>query len=211
MIDLFSSLIVHPPRIYRALYPDALWRVKTTDKNVYLTFDDGPSPQTTPFILEQLEKLDAKATFFVVGENAQRYPSLIKQIREQGHSLGNHTMHHLQGIKNKKSRYLADIENESILLGTRLFRPPHGLMKPAQYHAIRKQYNIVMYDIVTKDYDGRMTSAKIERNVKRYVQPGSTIVFHDSVKAMPRLFETLPAVMQWLKQQGYGFKALPMD
>lgn len=206
--------IVKPPRLYRALYPGALWRVPQSDKEhptVYLTFDDGPSPHTTPFILEQLRSYGFKATFFVVGENAQRYPALIRAIRAEGHVIGNHTMHHTQGLKTTLGTYIDDIDNPALLLGTTLFRPPHGLMKPRQYRELKKRYRIVMFDIVTRDYDRRVTPRQIQGYISRHTRPGSIIVFHDSLKALPRLRRALPEALKWLSDNGYDSQSIPLD
>ena len=211
---LARQWVVKPPRLYRALYPHALWRVETpceAPKTVYLTFDDGPSPHTTPFILEQLRQAGFKATFFVVGQNAQRYPHLIHAIRNEGHVVGNHTMRHIQGLKTNADAYIEDVDNENLLLGTTLFRPPHGLMKPGQYSALKNKYRIVMFDIVTRDYDAAVSTHDIQRAVERNARPGSIIVIHDSLTAEPRLREALPRVLKWLIHHGYSGRSIPVD
>ena len=210
-MGLTSRLEIHPPAFYRMLYPHALWRVPTMERHVYLTFDDGPSPQVTPHILDILQRHNARATFFMVGENAFRHPELVEQVLAHGHSVGNHTMHHTQGRHTTLGQYLDDVEAEASLLNTRLFRPPHGLMRREQYKELQKQYEIVMFDIVTRDYDSRVTPQQILENVKRYTRPGSIIVFHDSLKASPRTQNALEPVLQWLKQQNYECRSLPMD
>lgn len=208
----FSKFIVHPPHLYRMLYPHALWRVNNKlSGEVYLTFDDGPNPITTPFILDCLKRYDAKATFFVVGENALRYPSLIEDIKREGHSLGNHCMHHMQGVKTSFKEYLDDIETQNNIIDSRLFRPPHGLMRPKQYNVLRKSFRIVMFDILTMDYSPSISAGQIVENVGRYVRDGSIIVFHDSMKSYDRLVEALPFTLTLLKERGYESRALPMD
>lgn len=212
-MKLLERLIIRPPRIYRAIYPRALWKVplKEGENTVFLTFDDGPEPSTTPFILDQLDRYGQKATFFVVGENALRNPGLIEEIKRRGHTLGNHTMHHTRGLRTRKRRYITDIDNETPLLGTRLFRPPHGFMRPSQYQYLKKRYHIVMFDVVTRDYDSSLAPEQVLANVKRFTRKGSIIVFHDSLKAKRHLFEVLPLTLQWLKSQGYESRGISME
>lgn len=211
---MFSRFVVHPPGLYRRLYPGALWRIKHPKQEgraVYLTFDDGPSPHTTPFILECLDKYNARATFFVVGENAERYPRLIDAIRVHGHSLGNHTMHHVQGLKTSDDCYLSDIDESSRLVNSKLFRPPHGFLRRSQYNVLRHDYRIVMFDIVTMDYDPSVPVEQMLANIRKYTRDGSIIVFHDSLKAREKVETVLPETLSWLNSEGYECRALPMD
>lgn len=203
--------IEQPGLLYRLLFPEALWRLKRHKRRVvYLTFDDGPIPEVTPWVLSLLREHGIKATFFLVGDNVRRNPQLLKQIRAEGHSVGNHTMHHLQGVKVTTMRYMRDITEADSLIDSQLFRPPHGLLRRAQAKAIKRRYNLVMYDLVTRDYSSRMTPAKVLANVRRYARNGSIIVFHDSLRAERNLRETLPAAIEWLKKEGYEFLPLPM-
>lgn len=204
-------LIEQPPYLYRLLFPEAVWRIKKRGtKAVYLTFDDGPIPETTPWILDLLDREGIKATFFMVGDNVRRHPELLEEIKRRGHSYGNHTMHHLQGIKTSNERYLADVEEAAALIDSPLFRPPHGLMKFSQARAIKRHSNIVMYDLVTRDYSHRLTAEQVLDNVKKYARQGSIIVFHDSLKARERMQKALPAAIEWLRGQGYEFLPIPM-
>lgn len=204
-------LIEQPPFLYRLLFPEAVWRIKRRGtKAVYLTFDDGPIPETTPWLLDLLDREGIKATFFMVGDNVRRHPELFEEIKRRGHSYGNHTMHHLQGIRTSKERYLADVDEAARLIDSPLFRPPHGLLKPSQARAIKKHSNIVMYDLVTRDYARSLTAEQVLDNVKRYARQGSIIVFHDSLKARERMQKALPAAIEWLRGQGYDFMAIPM-
>ncbi|MDE6370066.1 MAG: polysaccharide deacetylase family protein [Duncaniella sp.] len=203
--------IEQPPLFYRLLFPEAWWRHKRHGRKVvYLTFDDGPIPEETPWVLDLLDREGIKATFFMVGDNVRRYPHLLEEVARRGHSWGNHTMHHLQGIKESNSRYYRDITEADALIGSSLFRPPHGIIWPGQAKLIRKHYNIVMYDLVTRDYSRRIDGEQVLRNVKRYTRNGSIIVFHDSLKAHDNLRYALPRAIKWLKEQGYEFEALPM-
>lgn len=204
--------IEQPPLAYRILFPEALWRIKRHGaKVVYLTFDDGPIPEVTPWVLDLLDKYGIKATFFLVGDNVRRSPELFEEIKRRGHSYGNHTMHHLQGMKVTSLRYMRDITEADALIDSTLFRPPHGILRWAQAAAIKNHYNIVMYDLVTRDYSKKLTPERVLENVKRYVRNGSIIVFHDSLKARKNLTFALPHAIEWLKSQGYEFLPIPMD
>ena len=181
------------------------------EKAVYLTFDDGPIPEVTPWVLDRLDYHGIKATFFLVGDNVRRSPELFDQIRARGHSWGNHTMHHLQGMKVTTHRYLRDLTEADTLIGSSLFRPPHGLLRWSQAAAIKNHYNIVMYDLVTRDYSRRLTPEQVLENVKRYTRNGSIIVFHDSLKARANMTAVLDDAIIWLKNQRYEFRVLPME
>ncbi|MCM1137589.1 MAG: polysaccharide deacetylase family protein [Muribaculum sp.] len=203
--------IEQPPLLYRLLFPEALWRIKRRGRKVvFLTFDDGPIPEETPWVLDMLDKHAIKATFFMVGDNVRKYPHLYEEVKRRGHSYGNHTMHHLQGIKESATTYLRDITEADRLIDSILFRPPHGIIYPEQAKLIRRHYNIVMYDLVTRDYSKRVTGEQVLDNVKRYVRNGSIIVFHDSLKAHTNMRYALPRAIEWLKEQGYEFERLPM-
>ena len=150
-----------------------------TEKAVYLTFDDGPIPESTPFILETLAAYDAHATFFMVGDNVRKYPELFKQIVAAGHQVGNHTFNHWGGFKHTTKSYSANTEKANQLIGAHLFRPPHGWMRWEQYFWLGRKYRIVMWDLVTRDYSKWLTAEDVLRNVKRYTRNGSIITFHD--------------------------------
>ncbi len=204
-------LIERPPLIYRLLFPEAVWRIKKrTSRVVFLTFDDGPIPEVTPWVLDLLDLHGIKATFFLVGDNVRRYPELLDEIKRRGHSYGNHTMHHLQGFKVHSRRYLRDITQANELIDSPLFRPPHGLIRWSQAKVIKEHYNMVMYDLVTRDYSRKLGPGQVLRNVKQYTRNGSIIVFHDSLKAERNLRAVLPQAIEWLKEKGYTFMPLPM-
>lgn len=204
-------LIEQPSLLYRLLFPEAIWRIKRKGRKVvYITFDDGPIPEVTPWVLDTLDRFGAKATFFMVGDNVRRHPELLEEVKRRGHSWGNHTMHHLQGFKVPTMRYMRDITEADTLIGSPLFRPPHGLIRWAQAAAIKHHYNIVMYDLVTRDYSRKLTPDKVMANVRRYTRNGSIIVFHDSLKAERNLRAVLPQALQWLKEKGYEFEKLDM-
>lgn len=205
-------LIEQPPLAYRLLFPEALWRIKHKGRKVaFLTFDDGPVPEVTPWVLDTLDRYGVKATFFMVGDNVRRSPALFEEIKRRGHSWGNHTMHHLQGMKVDTFRYIRDITEADRLIDSPLFRPPHGIMRWKQAAAIKNHYNIVMYDLVTRDYSKKLTPEQVLDNVKRYARNGSIIVFHDSLKGQRNMQAVLPAAIEWLKAQGYELLPLEMS
>lgn len=203
--------IEQPPLLYRILFPEAVWRIKRKKRRVvYLTFDDGPIPEVTPWVLDTLDHYGVKATFFMVGENVARNPHLFEEIKRRGHSYGNHTMNHLQGFKEQLIRYMRNITEANELIESPLFRPPHGLMRWSQARAIKDHYNIIMYDLVTRDYSRKLTGEQVLANVKRYTRNGSIIVFHDSLKAQSNLQYALPRAIEWIKAQGYEFEPIGM-
>ena len=204
-------LIERPPLLYRLLLPEAIWRFKKRGRKVvYLTFDDGPIPEVTPWVLDTLDRYRIKATFFMVGENVCRNPGLFEEIKKRGHSWGNHTMHHIQGMKVRSVNYLRDLNAAHTVIQSSLFRPPHGIIRWAQAKVIKNHYNIVMYDLVTRDYSRKLSPDQVFENVRRYARNGSIIVFHDSLKARKNIMATLPRAIEWLQSEGYEFARLPM-
>ncbi len=204
-------LIERPPLLYRLLFPEAIWRFKKRGRKVvYLTFDDGPIPEVTPWVLDTLDRYRIKATFFMVGENVCRNQGLFEEIKKRGHSWGNHTMHHIQGMKVRSVNYLRDLNAAHTVIQSSLFRPPHGIIRWAQAKVIKNHYNIVMYDLVTRDYSRKLSPDQVFENVRRYARNGSIIVFHDSLKARKNIMATLPRAIEWLQSEGYEFARLPM-
>lgn len=205
-------LIEQPPLLFRLLFPEAIWRIKRPGgrKVAYLTFDDGPIPEVTPWVLDVLDKYGVKATFFMVGDNVRRHPELLEEVRRRGHSVGNHTMHHLQGAKTRFRHYLRDVTEADKFIDSPYFRPPHGLIRWKQSAALRERYNIIMYDLVTRDYSKKLNGDQVLDNVKRYTRNGSIIVFHDSLKAEKNMRYAMPKAIEWLLEQGYELLPLPM-
>ena len=179
------------------------------EKVLYLTFDDGPIPVVTPWVLDVLREHGALGTFFVIGKNAEAHPSLLDRIRSEGHSIGNHTWDHLNGWRTSTPKYLENIERAQVLTGTRLFRPPYGRITGEQARALRGRYDLVMWDVLSADFDTRVSGERCLRNVLRHASAGSIIVFHDSVKAEERMRHALPQVLTHFSKAGYVFKALP--
>jgi len=179
------------------------------DKNVkavYLTFDDGPIPNITPWVLDLLDKYNIKATFFLVGDNVRKHPEEFKMIVERGHRVGNHTFNHISGLKYLSYNYLENTNKADELINSTLFRPPHGWMRWGQYMVLSHRYTVVMWDLVTRDYSKRLNGHQVLRNVKKYVRNGSIITFHDSIKSEKNLKYALPRAIEWLLEQGYEFK-----
>ena len=204
-------LIERPPKWFRCLFPGAVFRLpskKGEKKRVFITFDDGPIPEATPWVLDMLDRFGIKATFFMVGQNVERNPGLLDEVKKRGHAVGNHTLHHIQGASATTMRYMRDSAEGAKLTGSTLFRPPHGWLRPRQLMALKKHYRVIMYDLVSRDYSKRLTSEEVVDIVKRYARNGSIIVFHDSIKSMPRLKTALPICLQWLKDEGYEFETL---
>lgn len=203
-------IIEQPARFIRWLYPDAIWRMDTHEKSVYLTFDDGPIPEATPYILEVLARYGIKATFFMVGDNVRKHPHLFEEVKRQGHRIGNHTFNHIGGLRYLSKHYLENTDRANQLLQTNLMRPPHGWMRWLQYRAIKKHYKIIMWDVVTRDYSKRLTAKDVLWNVKHYTRNGSIITFHDSLKSIEKLKQMLPLALEWLISQGYTFKTFDL-
>lgn len=201
-------LIEQPPFLYRMFFPGAIWRINKEEKCVYLTFDDGPIPEITPWVLDLLDKYNIKATFFCVGDNVRKYPEIYKDVIARGHRVGNHTFHHLQGLRHTTRRYKANAALASEHIESNLFRPPHGHIRFRQFFFLKKKYKIIMWDVVTRDYSWRLNAEQVFRNVKKYTRNGSVIVFHDSLKAEPRMKEALPKSIEWLLNEGYTFKLI---
>ena len=202
-------MIIEQPAIYlRWLYPRALWRMDRHEKVVYLTFDDGPIPESTPFILDTLNRYGIKATFFMVGDNVRKYPELYQRIMNEGHQVGNHTHNHISGFRHSLRDYSYNVEKANAYIRSHLFRPPHGWMRLAQYALLSRKYKVVMWDLVTRDYSKWMTAQGILNNIKRYARPGSIITFHDSLKSIDKLRTALPNCIEWLQQEGYGFRVI---
>lgn len=201
--------IEQPPTwVRRLLYQDSLWRLPSQPKCVYLTFDDGPTPEVTPWVLDLLAHYGIKATFFCVGDNVRKHPSVFERVKAAGHRLGNHTMNHISALTYESKAYLANVEKANALIHTDLFRPPHGWLRFGHATLLQKKYRLVMWDLVTRDYSNKLTPEDVINNVKRYARNGSIITFHDQPKSWHNLETALPASLEWLIEQGYEFRLL---
>ena len=201
--------LARTPRLARLLFGSRLWRMPAEEKALYLTFDDGPVPEATPWVLDQLKAHDAKATFFCIGKNIEANPDLFARVKAEGHAIGNHTWDHCNGRDTATSTYMASVERCQKLTGTELFRPPYGRLMPAQARALRDNYTVVMWSVLSGDFDTRIDGARATRNVLKHAGPGAIVVFHDSVKAWPRLQVALPTVLEHFGREGYAFRAIP--
>ena len=201
-------LIERPPFCYRALFPGAHWRFNKNEKVVYLTFDDGPIPEMTPWVLDVLDRYGIKAVFFCVGDNVRKHPEIYREILARGHRVGNHTFHHLEGLRATSKTYLNDVKEAETLIDSKLFRPPYGHLHWLQFFTLRKKYTVILWDVVTRDYSCLMTPERVLDNVKKYTRNGSVIVFHDSLKGGDKTRYALPHSIEWLLEQGYQFKLI---
>lgn len=197
-------------RFIKTIFPNYVWEVPNHENKVYLTFDDGPTPEITEWTLAQLKLYNAKATFFCIGDNVLKFPEIFQKVVNESHSIGNHTFNHLNGWKTNTEEYISNAklyETEHCTLTTEhcnLFRPPYGKIKPSQSKILRKQgYKIIMWDVISYDFDASITPEKCLENVLKNVQSGSIIVFHDSKKAFQNLEFVLPRTLQFLKEKGY--------
>ena len=200
-------MIIEQPTIWlRWIYPKAYWRMDPKEHSVYLTFDDGPIPEATPFILDTLAKYRIKATFFMVGDNVRKYPHLFERIKAEGHQVGNHTYNHMGSVRHTLKTYVKNTNKANELIHSKYFRPPHGWMRPAAYIWLNRKYKVVMWDVVTRDYSRLLTAEDVVNNIKTYTRNGSIITFHDSLKSIDKLYTALPESLEWLISQGYQFK-----
>ncbi len=212
-ITLLSLYLSKTPKILQKLFPSMIWKgpIIPGKKTVYLTFDDGPVPEVTPWVLDILRKYNTKATFFCVGENIQKYPDLFQGLKDQGHSIGNHTYHHLSGYKTTVKDYLQNINLASSYINSPLFRPPYGRITKAQRNAIQHDYSIIMWEVLSGDFDPSIDSKKCYQNVLSNVEDGSIVVFHDSIKAFPRLEGMLENCIEALLEKGFSLEKIPIS
>lgn len=199
------------------LYPTLTWRIPTSAKELFLTFDDGPVPGPTEFVLDTLKRFDTRATFFCIGDNIEKHEGIYKKITSDGHRIGNHTFNHISGWNHKTSAYVDNVTNCDQVIqhsdnkkanGKILFRPPYGRITRAQIKSLSK-YEIIMWDVLTYDYSNRISSENCLKNSINATRPGSIIVFHDSVKAEKNMEYALPRFIEHFINQGYTFKSLP--
>ena len=208
IFDITNMYLTNAPFFLRCYYPKVTFNRSRRDKTIYLTFDDGPIPEITPWILDVLKEAEVKATFFCVGENITKHPAIFKRLLDEGHRLGNHTYNHLKGWLHDDATYLANIQQCQALTGTTLFRPPYARAKKSQLRALYADYEIVYWDVLSGDFDVKLSPEGCYQNVIKGVKNGSIIVFHDNIKAIPRVTYALPKVIRYLKEKGYQFDTL---
>ena len=191
---------MNTPTLLKALYSDLEWNGSRKEPFVYLTFDDGPVPEATPFVLDTLKQWNAKATFFCIGKNVAENPTIYKRIRTEGHVVGNHTYDHANGWKTRTEDYVASVERCEKLVRSDLFRPPYGKISRAQCGALKSRMRIIMWDVLSADFDQKVSPEQCLRNVTRNTRNGSIIVFHDSKKAFTRMSYALPRFLEYLER-----------
>ena len=197
------------PKIIQKFFPNYFWRFYSSAKDIYLTFDDGPTPEITTFVLDELQKHKAKATFFCIGENVKKCPKILERIKKEGHSIGNHTFNHLNGFKTNNTDYIENIQQAAKLIESNLFRPPYGRLKTSQARSIiRAGYKVVMWDVLSADFDTTITPEKCLKNVLSKTSNGSIVVMHDSIKAKDKIFYALPKILNYYTERGYVFKSI---
>jgi peptidoglycan/xylan/chitin deacetylase (PgdA/CDA1 family) len=210
---------VKTPVVAKKMFPNYIWDISTTNKELYLTFDDGPTPEITKWTLDTLKQYNAKATFFCIGANIEKHPEIFQSILSDGHRIANHTQHHIKGWKTKTKEYLAEVEQTQSIINEytekqnieniKLFRPPYGQIKPKQgKKLIALGYQIVMWDVLSFDWEQDISEEKCLENVISRSKEGSIIVFHDSVKASKNMRYALPKVLETFRKKGFEFKAL---
>lgn len=202
---------INTPGWLKKLYPSCTWQIDTTQKIIYLSFDDGPHPEATPFVLNELKKYNAKATFFCIGKNVALYPGIYKKIIEEGHAVGNHTFNHLNGWKIKKDLYIENIADAEKLIDSNLFRPPYGKItfKQIRYLAKRPQpLKIIMWSVLSADFDKAVSDKNCLSNVLKNAVKGSIVVLHDSEKAFKKLQFVLPEILAHFTARGYQFNKI---
>ena len=200
--------LIHTPYFIQSLFPSFVWKVPTNEKKIFLTFDDGPIPETTPFTMDLLNQYDAKATFFCVGDNVRKYPDLFESLRKAGHSVGNHTFNHLSGWATESIPYFHNVRHCARLVESDLFRPPYGKLRPSQTQFLTRHYRIVMWDVLSGDFDQSITPEQCLDNVIQHTREGSIVVFHDNIKAWENLSYALPRMLDHFSGLGYTFEAL---
>jgi peptidoglycan/xylan/chitin deacetylase (PgdA/CDA1 family) len=201
---------VSPPKFIKRLYPSIIWNFYSNDDttSIYLTFDDGPNPEVTPWVLQQLEQHNAKATFFCLGKNVEQYPETYDMILQQGHSVGNHSYSHVKGFGVSVGRYVEDFDFAEEFIQTNLLRPPYARCTPRQIKMLNERFYIIMMDIVSRDYSNAISPQHCLRNITKYVQAGSIIGLHDSKKSEKNIKYVLPRLLEFLSEKGFECKAI---
>lgn len=201
---------IKPPKIIRELFPSFIWNFPDEKDAVFLTFDDGPRPEVTPWVLDLLDKYNAKATFFCIGKNVEMFPELFEEVKRRGHAVGNHSYSHVKGWGMQTGDYVRDIDIAGDMIKSNLFRPPYARIGTNQARVLGERYKIIMWDIISRDYNHSLSGDACARNVIPYLEPGAIIVFHDSIKCAQNLFEALPQVLEAIKAKGLVCKRIEL-
>jgi peptidoglycan/xylan/chitin deacetylase (PgdA/CDA1 family) len=204
-------MIARPEKLIAPFFSDLVWRMPAMPRGVYFTFDDGPTPGVTEQVLDKLDAVGGKATFFALGKQVASAPQLFEKIIADGHSVGNHTMTHPKGWKTNSEKYIRDIEEAAQWITSPLFRPPYGKITPAQIRMLKPKYKIVMWDVLSRDYDPRLNLPKAAKYLETHIQSGSIVVFHDSLKAHKNMIPLLSAAINHCRKQSLPLLPLPMD
>ncbi len=199
------------PNVITKVFPDLVWKMDNKEKIIYLTFDDGPIPETTSWVLDTLENFGAKATFFCVGDNVKKHPHLFNQILAKGHIVGNHTFNHLKGWTTNTENYIENTYRADRLINSELFRPPHGMIKKSQIKALKDEFKIVMWNVLSMDYDKKISPSQCLKNVTNNAKAGSIVVFHDSIKAKRNMQYALPKTLEYFSNKGYSFNSIYLN
>lgn len=197
-----------PPKFLQKFFSNFIWSFPDEENGVFLTFDDGPTPNVTPWVLEQLRTYNAKATFFCLAKNVERNPELFEQIVADGHAIGNHSYSHIKGLITRTSQYVEDVDFANTFLKTNLYRPPYGRFKPSQFNLLRGRFKIIMWNVLSMDYSKRISRKRVASYVMKHMKPGDIIVFHDSLKAQRSMMYALPRVLETIAMRGYVAKPI---
>ncbi|WP_236974436.1 polysaccharide deacetylase family protein [Membranihabitans maritimus] len=203
--------LIKTPRFVKEFFPQLIWEKSSENKVIYLTFDDGPHPEITPMVLEILKNFEAKATFFFVGENISKYRETYDVVQKEGHSIGSHTYNHLNGWATDNTTYFNNVKKGASEAHSRLFRPPYGRIKPSQVTFLTRHYQIVMWDVLSGDFDKKINGDDCYLNVIKHGRPGSIVVFHDSDKSKDRMLYALPKVLEYYSGKGFSFLPITDD
>lgn len=203
--------LVKTPGIVKPLYRDFVWSLPNSENKVYLTFDDGPTPEVTDATLSILKEYDARATFFLIGKNVEANPDYLSKYDDLGHTIGNHSFSHKNGWQTNNDEYLEDIQACESTFASKLMRPPYGKIKRDQAAVLKQSYRLIMWDVLSGDFDPRVNTERCVENVVKNTESGSIIVFHDSKKAANTMLTALPEILSQLKSKGYTFDSIPSN
>ncbi|MBP1630339.1 MAG: polysaccharide deacetylase family protein [Bacteroidetes bacterium] len=196
------------PKFIQNIFINCEFKIKDSLKTIYLTFDDGPVPDVTIEVLNLLDKYNAKATFFCVAQNIIKHPEVFEEIKKRGHRLGNHTFHHLKGWKTKDEEYFSDIKMADELVCSNLFRPPYGRIKPQQFLFLRKKYRIILWSVISYDYNSLLSKRRVWKNVRNNITDNDIVLFHDNIKAKENMLHALNNTLSFFSAKGYCFKSI---